>query len=130
METIVWTVHVIAAAAIIILVLMQQGKGADMGAAFGGGSSGSLFGASGSGNFLSRTTGVIATIFFITSLSLTYMARDRTEDAGLMSVMGDRIEPSTNTNALMDGKSSEEEQKQGAKISDINESSKVRQIPD
>ncbi|MDP1558950.1 MAG: preprotein translocase subunit SecG [Nitrosomonas sp.] len=130
METIVWTVHVIAAAAIIILVLMQQGKGADMGAAFGGGSSGSLFGASGSGNFLSRTTGVIATIFFITSLSLTYMARDRTEDAGLMSVMGDRIESSTNTNALMDGASSEEEQKQESKISDINESSKVRQIPD
>lgn len=69
--------HILVGAAVIGLVLLQHGKGADMGAAFGGGASGSLFGSSGSANFLSRTTGVLATIFFITSLSLTYMASSR-----------------------------------------------------
>ena len=70
METLILTVHVIIALTIIVLVMLQQGKGADMGAAFGSGSSGSLFGASGSANFLSRATAVAATVFFITSLSL------------------------------------------------------------
>jgi len=74
METLVWIIHLIVAAALIGLVLMQHGKGADMGAAFGGGSSGSLFGSSGSANFLSRTTAVLATIFFVTSLGLGYFA--------------------------------------------------------
>lgn len=63
METFVWTLHIIVAAAIVILVLLQQGKGADMGASFGGGSSGSLFGASGSANFLSRMTAIAAATF-------------------------------------------------------------------
>jgi len=67
-------VHVLVGLAVIGFVLMQHGKGADMGAAFGSGASGSLFGASGSANFLSRTTGVLATVFFITSLTLTYLA--------------------------------------------------------
>jgi preprotein translocase subunit SecG len=58
-------------------VLIQHGKGADMGAAFGSGASGSLFGASGSANFLSRTTGVLAGIFFVTSLSLSYVAASK-----------------------------------------------------
>lgn len=69
-------IHVLCTIAIIALVLIQHGKGADAGAAFGGGgggASGSLFGSQGSANFLSRTTAVIATIFFITSLSLTYL---------------------------------------------------------
>lgn len=74
METLVWSMHVIAAVVIIILILLQQGKGADMGAAFGGGASGSLFGASGSANFLSRMTALATTIFFITSLTLTYFS--------------------------------------------------------
>ncbi|MCC6916365.1 preprotein translocase subunit SecG [Nitrosomonas sp.] len=74
METLIWSVHVIAAVVIIILVLLQQGKGADMGAAFGSGASGSLFGASGSANFLSRMTAVAATTFFITSLTLAYFS--------------------------------------------------------
>lgn len=77
MET--WTkfiivVHVIVALAVIGLVLLQHGKGADMGSGFGGGSSGSLFGASGSANFLSRATAVLATVFFLTSLGLGYLA--------------------------------------------------------
>ncbi|WP_374326516.1 preprotein translocase subunit SecG [Azonexus sp.] len=76
------TVHILVALAIIALVLMQHGKGADMGAAFGSGSSGSLFGASGSANFLSRTTGVLATVFFLTSLSLAYVASDKPKTTG------------------------------------------------
>jgi preprotein translocase subunit SecG len=72
--SLVLSVHVIVGLSVIGLVLVQHGKGADMGAAFGSGSSGSLFGASGSANFLSRTTAVLATVFFITSLSLSYLA--------------------------------------------------------
>jgi preprotein translocase subunit SecG len=72
-ETLVWVVHVITAVVLVVLVLMQHGKGADMGASFGSGSAGSLFGSSGSANFLSRSTAVAATVFFITSMTLTYM---------------------------------------------------------
>ena len=69
---IILTIHVILAIAIIVLVLLQHGKGADMGAAFGTGSAGSLFGSSGAANFLSRSTAVCAGFFFVTSLGLTY----------------------------------------------------------
>ncbi|MBK6973994.1 MAG: preprotein translocase subunit SecG [Sterolibacteriaceae bacterium] len=86
------TIHVIAGLAVIGLVLMQHGKGADMGAAFGSGSSGSLFGASGSANFLSRTTGVLATVFFLTSLGLSHLASSRPKAGG--SVM-DRLPAQT-----------------------------------
>lgn len=79
MEFLVWVVHVLVALAVIGLVLMQHGKGADMGAAFGSGSSGSLFGATGSANFLSRTTAVLATAFFLTSMSLTYFSSQKGE---------------------------------------------------
>jgi preprotein translocase subunit SecG len=68
------TVHILVGLSVIGLVLIQHGKGADMGAAFGSGASGSLFGASGSANFLSRTTAVLAAVFFLTSLGLTYLA--------------------------------------------------------
>ncbi|OIQ78211.1 protein-export membrane protein SecG [mine drainage metagenome] len=74
METIVWVIHVIAAASVIGLVLLQHGKGADMGAGFGSGASGSLFGVSGSANLLSRATAAAVTVFFITSMSLAYLA--------------------------------------------------------
>ena len=84
METFVWIVHVISAVTLIVLVLVQHGKGADMGAAFGTGSAGSLFGSSGSANFLSRSTAVAAGIFFITSLSLTYIYSHPTEGVGVM----------------------------------------------
>ena len=72
--TLVLTTHIIVGLSVIGLVLIQHGKGADMGAAFGSGSSGSLFGASGSANFLSRTTAALATVFFCTSLGLSYLA--------------------------------------------------------
>lgn len=84
METLVWVVHVITAVVLIGLVLMQHGKGADMGAAFGTGSAGSLFGSSGSANFLSRSTAVAATLFFITSLSLTYIYSHPSQQQGVM----------------------------------------------
>ncbi len=77
MFSMVLTVHVIVGLSVIGLVLMQHGKGADMGAAFGSGSSGSLFGSSGSANFLSRTTAVLATVFFLTSLGLSYIASNK-----------------------------------------------------
>ena len=73
------TVHVMVGLGIIGLVLLQHGKGADMGAAFGSGASGSLFGATGSANFLSRTTAIMAAVFFLTSLGLSYVASDRPE---------------------------------------------------
>ena len=85
MEMLVLAIHVIAAAGIIVLVLLQHGKGADMGAAFGGGASGSLFGASGSANFLSRATAILATIFFLTSLGLTWFSTHRTGQGGVMA---------------------------------------------
>jgi preprotein translocase subunit SecG len=83
----IWTnviivVHVLVALAIIGLVLLQHGKGADMGSGFGGGASSSLFGATGSANFLSRATAVLATIFFILSLALAYIATNRPRDSG------------------------------------------------
>ncbi|MBT3706159.1 MAG: preprotein translocase subunit SecG [Proteobacteria bacterium] len=71
--SILTVIHLVTAIAIVVLVLLQQGKGADMGAAFGGGSSQSVFGSRGSANFLSRTTGILAAVFFATGLSLAYM---------------------------------------------------------
>jgi len=74
MELIVWMVHVLVAVTLVGLVLLQHGKGADMGAAFGSGASGSLFGASGSANFLSRMTAVLAAVFFLSSMGLTFFS--------------------------------------------------------
>ncbi|MFM2340352.1 MAG: preprotein translocase subunit SecG [Pseudomonadota bacterium] len=69
--------QMVAAVAMIGLVLVQQGKGADMGASFGGGASGSLFGATGSANFLSRSTAIAATVFFVCTLALAYFGNLR-----------------------------------------------------
>ena len=80
--TVMIVLHVVIALAIIGLVLLQHGKGADMGSGFGGGASASLFGATGSANFLSRTTAVLATIFFLLSLGLAYFATNRPRAAG------------------------------------------------
>jgi preprotein translocase subunit SecG len=74
--------HVLIALAIIGLVLLQHGKGADMGSGFGGGASSSLFGATGSANFLSRATAVLATLFFVTSLGLAYLATHKPKAGG------------------------------------------------
>jgi len=80
--TLILIVDVIVALCIIGLVLLQHGKGADVGAAFGGGSSGSLFGATGSANFLSRTTAVLAVIFFITTFALAYLVTNKPRAGG------------------------------------------------
>ncbi|MBU6304235.1 MAG: preprotein translocase subunit SecG [Betaproteobacteria bacterium] len=83
----VLTLQVLSAIGVIVLVLLQQGKGADMGAAFGSGTSGSLFGATGSSNFLSRTTAILATVFFIATLALSYLATQARQPSGAGSVM-------------------------------------------
>ncbi|MET3475602.1 preprotein translocase subunit SecG [Variovorax atrisoli] len=75
-------VQMLAALAMIGLILIQHGKGADMGAAFGSGSAGSLFGASGSANFLSRTTAVLAAVFFACTLLLAYFSHARPAGGG------------------------------------------------
>jgi preprotein translocase subunit SecG len=80
-------VDVIVALCIIGLVLLQHGKGADVGAAFGSGASGSLFGASGSANFLSRTTAVLAIVFFLTTFILAYIVTHKPHAAGGGGVM-------------------------------------------
>ena len=82
LHTIILTVHIIAGLSVIGFVLIQHGKGADMGAAFGSGASGSLFGATGSANFLSRVTAVLAAVFFVTSLGLSYIATSRPKVSG------------------------------------------------
>jgi preprotein translocase subunit SecG len=77
--------QVLSALGVIVLVLLQHGKGADMGAAFGGGASGSLFGATGSANFLSRLTAVLATVFFLSTLALSFAGgRSRSEARSVM----------------------------------------------
>jgi len=84
MESIILIVHVLLALAVIGLVLLQQGKGADAGASFGGGASQTVFGSQGSGNFLTRTTAVLATLFFVTSFVLAVYAKQRAaEDTNL-----------------------------------------------
>src|SRR5437016_5475455 len=80
-------VQVICAVAIIVLILLQHGKGADMGASFGGGASGSLFGATGSANFLSRSTAACATVFFICTLALAFMSNSVGRPSGGESVL-------------------------------------------
>ncbi|WP_326543781.1 preprotein translocase subunit SecG [Pseudorhodoferax sp.] len=78
----VLAVQILSALGMIGLILIQHGKGADMGAAFGSGSAGSLFGASGSANFLSRTTAVLALVFFVATLSLAYFGNRQPASAG------------------------------------------------
>lgn len=85
MQTLILVIHVLAALAIVGLVLLQHGKGADVGAAFGGGASGSLFGSAGSANFLSRATAIAAVVFFLTSLGLTYLSGRKPESSGVMT---------------------------------------------
>ena len=106
-------VHILIGITVIGLVLIQHGKGADMGAAFGSGSSGSLFGASGSANFMSRTTAVLAACFFATSLTLAYLASNK--PASGSSVM-DRVKVESSA-------------AQPAKAEPLPDDSKAKEIP-
>ena len=127
MEILVWAAHVLLAIVLIVLVLLQHGKGADMGAAFGSGSAGSLFGASGSATFLSRATSFVAALFFATSMSLTYLSMNQTGNSKVLSIM-DQIEDSESVSGdEMEKKSSLE---QGSDAQEIEGSSKVNQIPE
>jgi len=78
MSILVLVIHIIVCIALIMIVLLQTGKGADMGAAFGGGSSQTLFGSTGASTFLSKATTVAAVVFMLTSLMLAYMSGNRT----------------------------------------------------
>lgn len=82
LSSIILAVQMLTALGMIGLILMQHGKGADMGASFGSGSSGSLFGASGSANFLSRSTAALATVFFVSTLALAYLSNARPVSSG------------------------------------------------
>ncbi len=84
-KTLLIVLQVISALAVILLVLLQQGKGADMGAAFGSGSSGSLFGASGSANFLSHTTAIFAAVFFLSTLGITWLGNKKEVSPGVLT---------------------------------------------
>src|ERR1700733_6995662 len=95
LQTVVIVVHIIAALVIIGLVLLQHGKGADMGAAFGGGSAGSLFGATGAANFLSRSTPICATVFFLTRLGLTYFTAPHSQSGVMQRLDPAKLELST-----------------------------------
>jgi len=92
MENLITIIHVLAAAGVIGLVLLQHGKGADMGAAFGSGASGSLFGVSGSTNFLSKATAACVTVFFITSLALAYSASHRAGNSSVVKAAAKAVE--------------------------------------
>ncbi len=95
-NSIVLYIHLLVALMIIVLVLVQRGKGAEAGTGFGSGASGTVFGARGSSNFFSRATGVLATMFFMTSLSLAYLAGQTTAPTSLLeeeSVLGTVPEP-------------------------------------
>src|SRR5882762_5048517 len=87
MLNVVVMIQILAALVMIGLVLVQHGKGADMGASFGSGASGSLFGATGSANFLSRSTAVCAAVFFVCTLSLAYFSNDRSAAPATGSVL-------------------------------------------
>ena len=103
METLVTVVHVLAAMGVIGLVLLQHGKGADMGAAFGSGASGSLFGVSGSSNFMSRATAIFVAIFFATSMTLAYLSSHRAEQSSVISLQKKSVTtPAQNTSKAAD----------------------------
>ena len=87
MEKLVLVVHILAALGVIGLVLLQHGKGADMGASFGSGASGSLFGVTGSSNFMSRATAVFVLIFFSTSLTLAYLSSHKTGSGSVIKAI-------------------------------------------
>lgn len=79
LESVIIVVHLLVAAAVVGLVLLQQGKGADAGASFGAGASATVFGSQGSATFMSRFTGILAAVFFITSLGLAYFAKEKAD---------------------------------------------------
>ena len=85
-ENLILLIHVALAIGVVVFVLLQRGKGAEAGASFGGGASQTVFGSSGSGNFLTRTTAILVAGFFLTSMALAYVAKQRAEDMNNINV--------------------------------------------
>lgn len=108
MFTVLLVIYLLAALGIIGLVLIQQGKGADMGASFGAGASNTVFGASGSGNFLTRMTAIFATVFFILSLALGNLSTHKTESQWIDPTKGQVIEQTTDIASDVPVKSGDE----------------------
>ncbi|MGE5651265.1 preprotein translocase subunit SecG [Noviherbaspirillum sp. UKPF54] len=127
--TFVVVVQVLSALAIIGLVLLQHGKGADMGAAFGSGASGSLFGASGSSNFLSKSTAVAATIFFVATLALAFLGNKRAPAGG--GVMENLPAPSAPASSVPANSSANAPQGAAAPVpaAPANNAGQANQIP-
>ena len=121
--SLVLAVHILVAIAIIGLVLMQHGKGADMGAAFGSGASGSLFGATGSANFLSRATGILAAVFFVTSLTLAYIGANKPKTTG--SLMQEPVQSQSVSQSVSQPTSAAGE----APVAPADAGSKAKEIP-
>jgi len=94
MQTLLVVFHMMLSVGLIGLILIQHGKGADMGAAFGSGASATVFGARGSASFLSRTTAILAALFFLTSMALAYFASQVTEPVGVMGAAEEAGQPS------------------------------------
>lgn len=102
-QTIVLIAHTLIALLIIVLVLLQRGKGADAGAAFGSGSSGTVFGAQGSSNFFSRTTAILAAAFFVSSLSLAYLSSQQADiPDSLIETVVDNDAESSNDDGIVE----------------------------
>jgi preprotein translocase subunit SecG len=95
MRDVILVIDILAALGVIGLVLLQQGKGADMGAAFGSGASQTLFGARGSANFLTRTTAILATVFFVANLTLAWLASKETVSSSVTSVIEEPVKSET-----------------------------------
>ncbi|MBI2306435.1 MAG: preprotein translocase subunit SecG [Rhodocyclales bacterium] len=123
MFSVILVVHILVGVSVCGLVLMQHGKGADMGAAFGSGASGSLFGATGSANFLSRTTAVLAAVFFVTSLALAYIASNKPKTSGSL------IENAVQSQSLSAPVSKEDKAAENKAATPDSKDSKAKDIP-
>jgi preprotein translocase subunit SecG len=143
MQTILVVFHVLIAFGLVGLILIQHGKGADAGAAFGAGASGTVFGAQGAGSFLTRTTAILATLFFLTSMALGYYASQSTEPADLMEGLAEPpvqptvvpVAPESEVPALQDEQAGADEEVPAAPVSEaevievIEESPEIPDMP-
>jgi len=131
LTTVLIVLHILVALGIIGLVLLQHGKGADMGSGFGGGASGSLFGATGSANFLSRATAVLAALFFMLSLALAYTAtrRPAEEGGGVIDVIRQKQEQQVPAPSQKPAADVPKPAPQAAPPAQAPESNKDKQVP-
>ncbi|MGI9310323.1 MAG: preprotein translocase subunit SecG [bacterium] len=128
LTNILLVIHLLVAVAIVILVLLQQGKGSDMGAAFGGGSSQSLFGARGSANFLSRSTSLLVTVFFLSSLTLAYLYTRQSESTSVTAAAS-ITDAQPSADAQVDPPAPDDAPADAAQSSDASDASDVPDVP-